>query len=139
MSEQNPGYLPAAAAEFYDPSGNPARARHFKAGYEQGYTDARHVKAMDSTPPVYLAVDLWMAMGLEVGEFDAYYGRNGWADTWSNLLGAVREKYGRQVCGAENDGEVCVMLAPHIGPHMSAEDVGSFEPLPVHTDGSGDV
>lgn len=116
-----------------------ARVQAFEAG---ALWAARNLRErgpmMPDTPPIYLALDLWQAMGMDSREFDAYYERNGWADTWANLLGDVREKYGRQVCGAENDGEVCVMLAPHIGPHMSAEDVGSFEPLPIHTDGSGD-
>lgn len=83
---------------------------------------------MTTTPPVYLAMALWMALGLPVQEFDAYYQRNGWADTWANLLSAVR---GPAICGAYVDGEVCV-LAPHdVGPHMGRSDVGTSEPLPA--------
>lgn len=93
-------------------------------------------------PPVYLAVDLWMALGMDSREFDAYYDRNGWADTWSNLLARVRTLSGRQVCPIVVDGEPCVLLDRHVGPHMGASDVGSSEPLPQptvqdHPDGSG--
>lgn len=83
-----------------------------------------------SRPPVYLALDLWLAMGLEAGEFDAYYDRNGWADTWSNLLQGVRTRSGLQRCGVLVDGEPCVTIVDHIGPHIGASDVGSSEPLP---------
>jgi hypothetical protein len=50
-----------------------------------------------SEPPVYLATDLWQALGLPIEEFGAYYERNRWANTWSVLLGAVRERF-REVC-----------------------------------------
>lgn len=83
---------------------------------------------MSEAPPAYLAQDLWMALGLPVKEFDGYFQRNRWANTWANLLSAVRGP--AAVCGAYVDGEVCV-LAPHnIGPHMGRSDVGSSEPLP---------
>lgn len=87
-------------------------------------------------PPIYLALDLWQAMGLDSREFDAYYERNGWANTWPNLLGAVRTKFGRRaVCPyAVEDGEDCVLLMGHFGPHMGESDVGSSEPLPHSTD-----
>ena len=91
---------------------------------------------MSDAHPAYLALDLWMAIGLDSREFDGFYERNGWADTWSILLDAVRRTYGRQECGEEQDGEVCVLLAPHIGPHWSASDVGSTEPLPQTGDPS---
>jgi hypothetical protein len=85
-------------------------------------------------PPVYLAVDLWMAMGMDSREFDAYYDRNGWADTWANLLAHVRRTYGRLPCRyAVEDGEDCVLMNGHTGPHMGASDVGSSEPLPLST------
>jgi hypothetical protein len=84
-------------------------------------------------PPIYLALDLWMALGLDDREFDAYYDRNGWADTWSNLLGRVREHFRGETCGwVTEDGEPCVIdIAGHVGPHMGASDVGASEPLPA--------
>jgi hypothetical protein len=88
-------------------------------------------------PPVYLAADLWMALDLPIGEFDAYYDRNGWADTWANLLGSVRSLAGRPVCPVIVDGEPCELLDGHIAPHMGFTDLGSSEPLPptVHQPG----
>ena len=81
-----------------------------------------------TSPPVYLALDLWMALGLDADDFDAYYAQNGWADTWSTLLGVVR---GPKACGAEVDGGTCV-LSPHSesAPHYGADDVGASKPLP---------
>lgn len=87
---------------------------------------------MPESPPIYLALDLWLAMGLEGQDFDAYYERYGWADTWATLLNAVRTKYGRETCGEGQDGDVCVLRGPHIGPHMTVDDVGTSEPLPGH-------
>jgi hypothetical protein len=79
-------------------------------------------------PPVYLALDVWQALHLPVGEFDGYYQRNGWAETWAALMAGVR---GPAQCGRPVDGEVCV-LAPHSesAPCYGARDVGSSEPLP---------
>lgn len=81
--------------------------------------------------PVYLALDLWMALGMPSNGFDGYYERNGWADTWANLLDAVRRQSGRKECPIIADGEGCVLINGHIGPHMGASDVGSSEPLPL--------
>ena len=83
-------------------------------------------------PPAYLALDLWMALGLDDREFDAYYERNGWADTWSNLLAEVRRSVRMETCSAVTpEGEPCVMqMLGHVGPHMGASDVGTAEPLP---------
>lgn len=83
-------------------------------------------------PPVYLAADLWDALGAPTGEFDAYYERNGWADTWANLLGAVRDRF-KPKCGQDADGESCVLSAGHLPPHYGASDVGSSEPVPLGT------
>lgn len=82
--------------------------------------------------PVYLALDIWQALNLPVREFDSYYKRNGWADTWSNLTAEVRRSARFEVCTALTDeGEPCVMqILGHIGPHMGAGDVGAYEPLP---------
>lgn len=78
--------------------------------------------------PVYLAADVWQALHLPVEEFDGYYERNGWGETWAVLMAAVR---GPAKCGRPVDGEVCV-LAPHSesAPCYGASDVGSSEPLP---------
>lgn len=84
----------------------------------------------NESPPVYLACDLWMALGLPVGEFDRYYSRNGWADTWSNLLHEVRKHF-RSSCGIDVAGEPCVLMANHLAPHYGASDVGSSDPLPI--------
>ena len=81
--------------------------------------------------PAYLALDLWMALGIPSNGFDGYYERNGWADTWANLLDAVRRQSGRKECPIVADGEGCVLINGHIGPHMGASDVGSSEPLPL--------
>ena len=79
-------------------------------------------------PPAYLALDLWMALGLSPRDFDAYLERNGWADTWANLLDGVRRKSGRRGCSKPR--ERCVLIAGHVGPCMGASDVGSSERLP---------
>ena len=79
-------------------------------------------------PPAYLALDLWMALGLSSRDFDAYLERNGWADTWANLLDGVRRKSGRRGCSKPR--ERCVLIAGHVGPCMGASDVGSSERLP---------
>lgn len=82
------------------------------------------------SPPVYLAADLWQALGAPISEFDAYYERNGWADTWSNLLGAVRDRF-RPKCGQSTEGEPCILTAGHLPPHYGSSDVGSHEPVPI--------
>ena len=115
----------------------------YEAGYAEGFHDGlstpRGTAEYDRTPapapadspPVYLALDLWMALGMPSKGFDGYYERNGWADTWSNLLGAVRRQSGRKECPIIAAGERCVLINGHIGPHMGASDVGSSEPLPL--------
>ena len=90
----------------------------------------RHDAEGAIAPPVYLALDVWQALGLPVGEFDAYYERNGWADTWSNLMYAPGGVSRRPICGAVVDGEPCVLREHSNGPHMGAGDVGSTEVLP---------
>ena len=87
--------------------------------------------ASREAPPAYLALDLWMALGMGSRGFDGYYDRNGWADTWANLLDAVRRQSGRKECPLVVDGEGCVLANGHVGPHMGASDVGSAEPLPL--------
>ena len=91
----------------------------------------------DEQPPVYLALDLWQALGLPVEEFDGYYDRNGWADTWSNLLDPARRRFGRGECGKDAGGEPCVLTGEHL-VHYGASDVGSSEPLPFPTAPSAD-
>gem|GEM_PF-5442117 len=90
------------------------------------------VLAVLADPPAYLALDLWMALGLSPRDFDAYLERNGWADTWANLLDGVRRKSGRRGCSkhTETPRERCVLIAGHVGPCMGASDVGSSERLP---------
>lgn len=99
---------------------------------ELHYRQADAVLAVLADPPAYLALDLWMALGLSSHDFDAYLERNGWADTWSNLLDGVRRKSGRRGCSkhTETPRERCVLIAGHVGPCMGASDVGSSERLP---------
>jgi len=85
---------------------------------------------MEYHPPIYLALDLWMALGMESNDFDAYYERNGWANTWSALLNEVRKDH-RQKCGVVTEEGPCVLYQHTIGPHMMADDVGYGESLPV--------
>ncbi len=94
--------------------------------YETGHGPVRPTTAL----PVYLAADLWDALGAPAGDFDAYYERNRWADTWSNLLGTVRDRF-RPKCGQDTEGEPCVLTAGHLPPHYGPSDVGSHEPVPV--------
>lgn len=82
-------------------------------------------------PPAYLALDLWQALDLPLSEFDGYYARNGWADTWANLLEGVRKLVGYSTCPIETDGEPCVLIDGHKGPHYGASDVGASEFLPA--------
>ena len=87
---------------------------------------------MSTAPPAYLALDLWMALGLPVDAFDVYYERNGWAGTWAALLHDVRRRMGAEPCWEPaGNGERCVLL-PHgdLMPHMGASDVGTSEALP---------
>ena len=84
----------------------------------------------EAEPPVYLALDVWQALGLPVGEFDSYYERNGWADTWANLMYAPGGVSRRPICGVAVGGEACVLREHGNGPHMGAGDVGSTEALP---------
>lgn len=90
-------------------------------------------EAQRSAPPqAYLALDLWQALHLPVGEFDGYFERNGWGTTWPILLHEVR---GPATCTRlTDDGEPCV-LSPHSEtfPCYGAGDVGSSEPLPAPT------
>jgi hypothetical protein len=81
-----------------------------------------------SEPPIYLALDLWMALGMDSRGFDGYYERNGWATTWSVLLDAVRTADHCEMPITMD--EDCVLRTGHIGPHMGPSDVGSSEPLP---------
>jgi hypothetical protein len=81
------------------------------------------------TPPAYLALDLWVALGMDSNDFDAYYERNGWADTWANLLAAVRDK---PTCWEPVDpDDYCCLSEGHGGPHYGSRDVGLSEPLPL--------
>lgn len=82
------------------------------------------------TPPIYLAADLWDALGAPIADFDAYYERNRWADTWANLLGVVRDRV-KPKCGQGVEGEKCVLTAGHLPPHYGSSDVGRSEPVPV--------
>ena len=88
---------------------------------------------MADAPPIYLALDLWMALGLDSRHFDAYYERNGWANTWANLCGGVRDAVGREPCLALIENEYCQLDFGHIGPHMGESDLGYGEPLPLRT------
>ena len=88
-------------------------------------------EARKEKPPVYLASDLWSALRLPDAEFDGYYERNGWADTWSNLLAEVRLRSGARPCGQDADGEPCVLMTESHLVHYGASDVGSSEPLPA--------
>lgn len=85
----------------------------------------------NATPDAYLALDLWSALGLDSRDFDAYYERNGWAETWAVLLDRVRTLGGVGHCLAPVDGEYCGLRPHTVGPHMGASDLGSGEPLPV--------
>ncbi len=91
---------------------------------------------MTDGPPIYLAVDLWMALGGDPGHFQDYYDRNGWGTTWSILLDRARKSSPYyEVCGVIEDGEVepCVLEKPkrdRIHVHYGASDVGRSEPLP---------
>jgi hypothetical protein len=81
----------------------------------------------------YLVLDLWMAVGLDSQEFEPYWQRNGLADTWSNLLSAVRRNFqGNDWCRHPMDdgSDFCVLRPGHFGPHWASTDVGSTEPLP---------
>ncbi|MFB9283144.1 hypothetical protein [Pseudoclavibacter helvolus] len=88
-------------------------------------------EARKEKPPVHLASDLWSALRLPDAEFDGYYERNGWADTWSNLLAEVRLRSGARSCGEDADGEPCVLMTESHLVHYGASDVGSSEPLPA--------
>lgn len=93
--------------------------------YETGHGPVRPAV----TPPVYLAADLWDALCAPVADFDAYYERNRWADTWANLLGVVRDRV-KPKCGQAVEGETCVLTAGHLPPHYGSSDVGRSEPVP---------
>lgn len=98
------------------------------AGFRR--TEVPEPSAARPGPPVYLAADLWDALGAPTADFDSYYARNGWADTWANLLGTVRDHF-KPKCGHDADGEPCVLTAGHLPPHYGASDVGRSEPVPV--------
>lgn len=77
----------------------------------------------NEAPPAYLALDLWMALGFDSGEFDAYYEHNGFGDTWAKLLNVVKGP--RTPCAEPvGSGDWCVLAEGHEGPHYGAEDVG---------------
>jgi hypothetical protein len=89
----------------------------------------RHVRGVQA----WMCSDLWTAMGLPPAEFDGYFARNGFGNTWAALLGSIR---GPLRCGKRIDVSWCV-LAPHSedAPCYGAEDVGVSEPLPEATNG----
>lgn len=73
-------------------------------------------------------LDLWMALGLPIADFDGYLARNRYATTWAGLLARVRTlAQGESQC-TRNDW--CVLVTPHIGPCYALDDVGRAEPLP---------
>lgn len=90
---------------------------------------------MADAPPAYLALDLWMALGFDSRDFDAYYERNGWANTWSNLLAGVRDIVGREYCLQVVDNEYCQLDAGHIGPHMGESDCQHVHEAPISETG----
>jgi hypothetical protein len=75
------------------------------------------------------SLDLWMALGCPVDEFDGYFQRNHGAGTWANLLGVVRNIF-RPKCGKPTDDGPCVLSEHEVGPCHSSGDVGSSEPVP---------
>jgi hypothetical protein len=94
-------------------------------------TSNEEIGSIQGQPPIYLALDLWMALGLPTDQFDDYYERNHWANTWANLLAAVRQRTGRKVCWKPvGQGERCVLTDRHFGPCYGDSDVGISEPLP---------
>ncbi|MET8648493.1 hypothetical protein [Nocardia aurea] len=85
-------------------------------------TVARSVDAVQR----WMTADLWSSLGLD-GDFNSYMDRNGFGETWAVLLGRVRDTaQGAVPCTAEK----CVLRSGHRGPHYSAGDVGTSEPLP---------
>ena len=107
-----------------------SRTEHLTALFAEAVL-ALEPEAREEKPPVYLASDLWSALRLPDAEFDGYYERNGWADTWSNLLAEVRLRSGARSCGEDADGEPCVLMTESHLVHYGASDVGSSEPLPA--------
>ena len=81
-------------------------------------------------PDGYLALDLWMALGLDDNLFDDYYSRNDWANTWSALLNAVREQHLERCDFVTEEGRCVLFKHAENHVHYTAEDVGSSEPLP---------
>lgn len=74
----------------------------------------------------WMTADLWSSLGLD-DDFNSYMDRNGFGETWAVLLGRVRDAaQGVAPCTAEK----CVLRGGHRGPHYSAGDVGTSEPLP---------
>lgn len=92
--------------------------------------------------PVYLALDVWQALGGDVLEFDGYLERNGRSETWASLVHYIRVLNGESRCGAhinDIDGP-CVLLAhSDSSPHYGADDVGRSEPLPFVVKSRGDL
>lgn len=85
------------------------------------------VQAQVRAVQVTHCLDLWVALGLPDAEFEGYYERNGYAETWAALLDAARVT---PLCGAPTDSGPCV-LRQHAGPvHYAADDVGRGEALP---------
>lgn len=78
---------------------------------------------MSQAPPIYLALDLWMALGFDPAEFDGYFDLNGWGDTWPALLDVVKGP--RTPCAKPlSASDWCVFAEGHGGPCYGADDVG---------------
>lgn len=124
------GFLSGLAAGFHRTEAPRVIERHDLVMPIYEDTEVPEPSAERPGPPVYLAADLWDALGAPTSEFDSYYARNGWADTWANLLGTVRDHF-KPKCGHDTDGEPCVLTSGHLPPHYGASDVGRSEPVPV--------
>ncbi|WP_280185067.1 MULTISPECIES: hypothetical protein [Nocardia] len=76
-----------------------------------------------------LCLDVWMALGLDVLLFDAYYQRNCFGTTWAELMSRVRAlAIPPNPCFVE---EWCALQAGHFGVCYAADDLGSGTPLPL--------
>lgn len=52
----------------------------------------------------WMALDLWVALGMDSQAFDRYVDAMGWSNTWSSLLGRVREIRPVSLGGLEEPG-----------------------------------
>jgi hypothetical protein len=74
--------------------------------------------------PTYIALDLWMALGLPPEEFETHTRRHTLDGTWAQMLDVIRRTHTPPCWHPMPGGDWCVLQPGHNAPHYGTEDTG---------------